>query len=447
MSLSDKEMKMAKVCRKVRQSLFTKLAVVLIAGVLAINAVIMHLYANQRREHDDTLNQALIQYARDLTAQVGSPPDKSAAEELARQRPMRVIFSGKASWIVGETEKRFPEQFLQPRIVQDGIEIFNIHKNYRLRVRLAPDTTLTFDLFPTQADRSALRQFGIYSLIGSCIIMLAVYFALRFFLQPIGWLTDGASAVRDGNLETHVKEKGSGELRELTETFNQMTARLDTLVTGQRDLLLGVSHELRTPLTRLKLRLEMLETDADISAIKKDIRQMEAMITSLLETAKMHHDAGGIKARQTDITQLVAEAVEGYKDSVPGVSINIPDKTVIASVDPDKITMALNTLLDNAIKYSEADSPPVELSIQGKGKGFTITVKDYGIGIPQESISHLFEPFYRVDESRTRATGGYGLGLHLCNEIIKAHGAHIEVESSLGTGTTFRIVFQSSLVF
>ena len=115
----------------------------------------------------------------------------------------------------------------------------------------------------------------------------------------------------------------------------------------------------------------------------------------------------------------------------------------MATVDPETMTMALNTLLDNAIKYSAPDSPPVEISLRGRNNGFSIVIKDYGMGIPEESIDHLFDPFYRVDESRTRATGGYGLGLYLCKTIIKAHRAHIEVESSLGVGTTFRIIFQS----
>jgi signal transduction histidine kinase len=112
-------------------------------------------------------------------------------------------------------------------------------------------------------------------------------------------------------------------------------------------------------------------------------------------------------------------------------------------VNPETMTMALNTLLDNAMKYSAPDSPPVEVSLRERNDGFSIVIKDHGMGIPEESINHLCDPFYRVDESRTRATGGYGLGLYLCKTIIKAHKAHIEVESSLGVGTTFRVIFQS----
>ena len=170
---------------------------------------------------------------------------------------------------------------------------------------------------------------------------------------------------------------------------------------------------------------------------------MESMITSLLETAKMHHGIDGIRPQLTDMAQLVADVAEGYRAQTPGIQSDIPERPVMAMIDPARITIALNTLLDNAIKYSGPDSLPVELSLQERTDGFSIIVKDYGIGIPEESISHLFDPFYRVDESRSRGTGGYGLGLYLCHTIIKAHRAHIEVESTLGAGTEFRLVFHT----
>ncbi|WP_316896966.1 sensor histidine kinase [Pseudodesulfovibrio indicus] len=88
-------------------------------------------------------------------------------------------------------------------------------------------------------------------------------------------------------------------------------------------------------------------------------------------------------------------------------------------------------------------SPPVELSLRERNDGFSIVVKDHGIGIPEESIDHIFDPFYRVDESRARDTGGYGLGLYLCQTIMKAHGGHVAVESAPGAGTEVRLVFRS----
>ncbi len=430
-------------CRKIRQSLFTKLAIVLVLGVMAINGVIMSLYVSQKREHDTTLNQALVLYAQDLADQVGNPPDKTKAQALLKSRVMRITLEGSNSWTVGGIKRRFPERFLKPRFSQDGIDILNIHENYRLRVPTGDGSVLIFDLHPTKAARSALRQFGLFTLLGSCLIMLTIYLALRYFLRPIKWLKAGAASIRDGKLETRVKEHGSSELKELSETFNQMAVRLETLVGGQRDLMLGVSHELRTPLTRLKLRLEMLDGSVDTTAIRKDILQMESMITSLLDTAKMHREADGLEISATDMNALLGYVAAGFSHQEPGIKTIFAGRKIMGDVDQEKISMALSILLDNALKYSGTDSPPVELTLKERSGGFIIAVKDYGIGIPRKSIKHLFEPFYRVDSSRTRETGGYGLGLYLFHAIIKAHGADVEVISSMGVGTEFVIKFGS----
>lgn len=432
---------MAKVCRKVRQSLFTKLAVVMVVGVIGINVISYVLYRQQQRRADTTLNRSLVQYARSLADEIGTPPNRAIAAGIAKERMMRVTLTGPDSWVIGGNNRRFPAKYLKALSSEGGVEIANLHGYYRLSVALDPASTVIFDLYPSETERASLRKFGLISLVGSCILMLVVYLFIRFLLRPIGWLTDGAANLRDGNLDTRVAERGRGELRELSETFNQMAVRLETLVKGQRELLLGVSHELRTPLTRLKLRLAMLDDSVDTSAIQKDLDEMEAMTTSILETAKTHSEAEGIKPQLTDIGQLLLESAEGFQEQAPGVAMDIPKEPLVAKVDPEKMRMALNMLLDNAIKYSNADSASVELMLRRVDRAFVITVKDHGIGIPAESISRLFEPFYRVDASRTRATGGYGLGLHLCHATVKAHGATIEVESVVGEGTLFRLVF------
>lgn len=431
---------MARICRKVRQSLFTKLAIVMILGAVGINVIAYVLYTHQVRGEDRTLNRSLIQYAHTLVDAVGTPPVEERARALAGDRMMRITFEGDKSWTVGETERAFPEEYLTLLASEGDVEIWNVHGNYRLTVRLDRGRTLVFDLLPSEEERAALRTYGLISLGGSCLVMLIVYLVLRYLLRPIGNLTDAAAAVRDGELSMRVAEQGRGELRELAETFNQMTSRLENLVIGQRDLLLGVSHELRTPLTRLKLRLEMLDSSADTSALRTDIRQMETMVTSLLEAAKMQHRADAVSLRSTDLIRLVEDAANGYAECAPGLAVTLPEVPVMADVDPEKMTMAVNTLLDNAIKYSDPSGRPVELGLLETKDGRCISVRDHGAGIPAESVERLFEPFYRVDDSRARETGGYGLGLHLCQAIVKAHGGRIEVESEPGAGTLFRIV-------
>lgn len=208
---------------------------------------------------------------------------------------------------------------------------------------------------------------------------------------------------------------------------------------AQQRLLLGVSHELRTPLTRLKLRLEMLGEASGNEAMREDLREMEAMITSLLEAARMRHEAGTLKRSREDLRKLLAEAARRYSGRLPGVIMHLPEFPIPAWVDPERIATLIGNLLDNALKYSAQDAALVELSLLVEDGEAVISVRDQGIGIPKEAVAQLFEPFFRVDESRTRESGGFGLGLSLCQAIVQAHGGRIMVESEPGRGTTVTV--------
>lgn len=436
---------MIRLLRTIFRSLFTKLAAVMILAVIGINVITYSLYVGLQYGHETTLNRSLVQYALTLAEEIGSPPDKLKAERLARERRMRITVSGERSWVVGNTTTRFPAKFLQTRFSADGVEVYSLHGFYRVRVRADANRVLTFDLFPTEAERAAERRYALISLFGSCFVMLVVYLALRWFLRPIGWLTKGAASVRDGALDCRVPEKSSGELRALTETFNQMVARLESMVEGQQQLLLGVSHELRTPLTRLKLRLEMMDSATEPTAFCGDIRQMESMITSLLDAARMRFATESLRKRRIDMVALLSDVAQGYGEQHPGVKLALSADKAWLEVDPDQMLLLLSTLLDNAIKYSREDSNPIELSLGIEDNSVVIAISDSGIGIPEEALKHLFEPFYRVDESRTRQTGGYGLGLYLCHAVAEAHGAEIKVTSRVDVGTTVTLIMPISI--
>jgi len=426
--------------RLVFRSLFTRLAAVMFCAVIGINVITYSLYVGLEFGHETTINRSLMEYARSMANAIGVPPDIAVARQLAEERIMRITVDGSTSFVVGETQRRFPDRFLKPRFAVDGMEVSSLHGFYRVKVPVAPDVSITFDLFPTAEENAALHTYGIISLVGTCLIMFALYLAVRYLLRPVGWLTKGAAAVRDGELGSRVPEKSSGELRELSETFNQMAARLESLIDGHQKLLLGVSHELRTPLTRLKLRLAMLGEAVNIDPICKDIRQMETMIAILLDAARMRHDTMTLNLESVDMADLLSDAATLYGDSPPGVRFVSPGIPVVATVDRLRMEVLISNLIDNAIKYSARESAPVELLLSHTDEGVEFSVSDQGIGIPDDALEHLFEPFYRVDESRTPRTGGYGLGLYMCQAIAEAHGVVIKVESRLGVGTTMRVV-------
>ena len=430
---------MPKKLQRIRRSLFTKLAAVMILAVIAISSLYIAQVRGLQYGRATSVNRNFAEYVELLVQQLGSPPNRDLADAMGKRLRMRIKLEGPESWEAGRTDLRIPEKWLLPRFATDAVQEFSLHGFYRFRVTLSPDSVITFDIFPTEEERIAQKRYGFVSLVGFVVIMLLLYLVTRYMLQPVVWLKKGAEKVRDGNLDYRVPEKQRGELRELSETFNEMTARIEYLVESQQQLLYGVSHELRTPLTRLKLRLEMMEQTSGTEAIQRDLRKMETMINALLDSARMNHSPESLSKSPVDVGELLTGLVEHYHDRVPSVQLSLPASPVITLMDKDKMAVLISNLLENAVKYSAEDSAPVEVSLMQRENIVEIQVKDFGKGIPSSALPHLFEPFYRVDESRTRETGGYGLGLHLCHAVAVAHGGEILVESQIGKGTVMTV--------
>lgn len=426
--------------RRVTGSLFTRLALILLLAAIAVNVVTYHLFFNVQRWGQTSLGRNLEEYAAHLVRELGSPPDRARAAELGKRLDMRITWDGPDAWAEGRNPGHFPEEHLKSWLEEGPVRVASLHGYHRIRVRITPGQTLTFDLFPTQEERTALRRYGWLFLGLIALIMLVGYGFMRHLLRPVRWLTEGARAVRDGDLAHRVPEACSGELRDLTQTFNQMLARLEGVVQGQQRLLLDVSHELRTPITRLKLRLELCGDGLEVEAMRGDLREMQDMITTLLEAARMRHEIGTLRREPADLGALAGAAAGRVAGRAPGVILRLPAGSVRSLVDPARVATLLGNLLDNALKYSDAGAAPVELGLEIQGVVAALTVRDHGVGIPAEALPHLFEPFFRVDESRTRETGGFGLGLALCQAIAHAHGGRIAVCSQRGWGTLVTVL-------
>jgi len=135
------------------------------------------------------------------------------------------------------------------------------------------------------------------------------------------------------------------------------------------------------------------------------------------------------------------QTLTAFDNQPPGTEMVDFPAEIGATVDPDQIKTVFDNVLSNAIKYSRPDSQPIQVTYKRRESYAVIRITDFGIGIPQEELSHIFEPFYRVDKSRTKDTGGYGLGLSLCKTIMEAHGGKIEVQSGPEEGTTVFLFF------
>jgi len=267
-------------------------------------------------------------------------------------------------------------------------------------------------------------------------VVFAAHGVLNRLLLPLRWLGDGVARLSEGDLDVAVPKRSADEFGALTDAFNRMVGRIKDMIRARDQLLLDVSHELRSPVTRLKVALELV-ADPDMKArMAGDVAEMEIMIGELLELERLR-DGRGISTARQDVVSLLGEVAGNYDDRPPTVRVVPTMSEIVVDIDRDRMRTVIRNLLENAIKYSLPDSRPVEVSATQNGEKVVIRVTDDGPGIPDRDLPSLFEPFFRVDRSRSKKTGGYGLGLSISKRIVEAHGGTIAVEESAKRGASF----------
>ena len=272
------------------------------------------------------------------------------------------------------------------------------------------------------------------------VVISVAHVLIRRLLRPLRWLREGVAKLGEGDLDVKVPRRTPDELGALAEAFNLMVERVREMVRSRDQLLLDVSHELRSPLTRMKVALALCPQDEHQRRLSGNVAEMEAMVSELLELERLRHGRG-LQIAPHDLVGLVREMVAAFADRAPGVELGTCPERCVLAMDAEKVRAVIRNLLDNAIKYALPDSRPVQLRLEESASAITVTVRDDGPGIPDDALPSLFEPFFRVDRSRSKKTGGYGLGLSLCKRTMEAHGGRISVSKNEGRGAAFVVSF------
>ncbi len=272
-------------------------------------------------------------------------------------------------------------------------------------------------------------------------VVLTTQFVLRKMLRPLRVLNDGVTRLGEGDLGVTVPRTTTDEFGRLTDTFNLMAGRVREMITARDRLLIDVSHELRSPLTRMKVALELMPDDVQRTRLSSEVAEMERMISGLLELERLRTGRGVTLVRQ-DIVPILREVVATYEDRAPGVRFSVDgERQLTAEVDAEQIRSVMRNLLENAVKYSLADSKAIQVTVEARDDGARVRVADDGVGVPREDAERIFEPFFRVDRSRSKESGGYGLGLSICKRVMEAHGGQIALEPGNVRGSTFVLHF------
>ncbi len=284
-----------------------------------------------------------------------------------------------------------------------------------------------------------------YSLLGGLVALLLitvgfVYYVQASQLKPLRWLRDGVDAVSKGDFSTRVPVVRMDEIGHVAQAFNTMTQRVEQMINDHDRLMADVSHELRSPMARIKVALELMPESKMRGEITRDVREMEALTTVLLERERVRNRTARLDAEQVDLVPLLQDVVKSFAKRPPGVVCqDLPDQLTV-NADATLIKVLVQNLVDNALKFSLPDSEAVKVSLQRDSDDVLLSVEDDGPGIPAEQADRVLEPFVKLDPSRGHKSG-YGLGLNLCQRIVQAHKGTI----SIGPGQVRRTVVEVRL--
>ncbi|MGE8144539.1 ATP-binding protein [Pseudomonas frederiksbergensis] len=280
------------------------------------------------------------------------------------------------------------------------------------------------------------------------LIGIVLFFWVRPHWRDLEKLRLAAERFGDNDLSSRIQLSKRSNIRDLSEHFNLMAARIEGLIANQRELTNAVSHELRTPIARLSFELDQLKQQPDpaqnrelIADMYADLGELEEMVSELLTYASLERGATVITRENIQASSWLDSVVGSValEAEAAGVQLLIVECQIDqVRIEPRFMARAVINLLRNAIRYAAGR---VEVSLVRCGDCYEVQVNDDGPGVPVDGREKIFEPFSRLDASRDRRTGGFGLGLALVRRVSQSHGGQVEVADSAWGGASFRMTW------
>ena len=258
------------------------------------------------------------------------------------------------------------------------------------------------------------------------VLALLCYAFARYLTNPVRQLQRAVDCFGRGDFSVRATVNRGDEIGHLAHTFNEMADRIQLLMAAERRLLLDISHELRSPLARLSVAIELArmgeEVESHLDRIEKEAGRLNALVGELLQVTRAEGDASRLRSQQVDLAQLLKELVEDARleADARGCGIEVQTEPSTIPGDPELLRRAVENVIRNGIRYSPAGTT-LELRSAMAERRATISVRDYGPGVPEESLNRIFDAFYRVEPDRDRASGGVGLGLAIARRAIELH--------------------------
>jgi len=414
------------------QSLVFRLLFYFLLSILALAIVLAISFTQRIKPHvQQQILPNVERYLDYLISDIGNPPDFVVAQRLADELPFEIRIEGQGSnWSSSQAIGAISSYRLEaaPDPYDD---VFYGHKRHQDLLLIERDGLQYFFVTEDGFRRGSERRHWLL-FAGLAAILFLLYLGIRRLFRPIGIMSEQVRRIGEGDLQQRVTLETRGELGLLAAGINRMSRDIASMLESKSGLLLAISHELRSPLTRMRVNLELLEDDEVRRQLIEDTREMEALISAILESEKLTSGHAPLTLHQTELTGLVEEVLMNHPQRD---RIHTSLQPLTLAVDGMRFKLMLKNLVDNALQYSSDSNAPIEIILHADPQAVILEVIDQGIGIPAAEIPRLKEAFYRPDGARQRNTGGYGLGLYLCQLIVDAHGGILGIESEPDKGT------------
>jgi signal transduction histidine kinase len=290
------------------------------------------------------------------------------------------------------------------------------------QVQLVDGQWATFDTaLPREATSLPARLLLTLTVLLVVVLTLS-FIAVRWLSRPLRTLAEAAEGLGKNIHAPPLAEKGPTEVRQAAKAFNTMQSRLVSYIEDRTRVLAAISHDLKTPLTRLRLRAELLDDEDTRARFEKDLGEMQSMVTDAL-AALRGLDAPG-QTVPVDVMALLESLQADNREQ--GRTIEIEGRAASPlTVDPLRLKRCVGNLLDNAVIYGQR----AHVSVEDSPKSLTLRIRDEGPGIPEAMLERVFDPFFRLEGSRSRETGGTGLGLSIARNIARAAGGDVSIRN------------------
>lgn len=460
------------------------LGIFIITALLILIVLVVLFSRGMNSQWGRSIQPHLLQYVQYVQQDLGSPPDPARAETLAQKLPVDIHIFKDNEFVYSTSDAVLDldnYRFKSIPIIQRGDQrkvrnsnrtstpptLAKEHSSKQFNAAISSHVrnggrilrindngySVYYNLHRQWNRRGAFRRYGDELLIALCALGLILgtsYYLIRRQLKPIGQIQHNVGLMANGELQHRINRAGHSDLDELANSIDGMAARLQAMLDAKRQLLMAISHELRSPLTRARIATELLPDSRNRERLEDDLNDMERMINDIMESEQLQTNHAILNLERLDIVALVKKELllinPEAKLLIKGQAVDLQktadvETTIPIQGDAVRLRILLRNLVSNALEHGkdEYGNPYVEVLLSSTSSTVQLQVNDNGNGIEKDHISAVKEPFYRPDESRSRSTGGFGLGLTLANLIATAHGGSLDIDSDPETRPGTRV--------